>query len=143
MPPRRAHHLLQLPCPAPGCARWFRNQSGLTQHRRSLHSNIPTPGPPQDLLSPPLPPRHHPQPSQSPSHPRDFTPPPLDFTPPPPDFTPPPPDFSQHPQPSPPAPSEPTHKDSDSADAEFTDSSKRCYRTYHSMLNGAFFYICF
>ncbi|KAG1863920.1 hypothetical protein F4604DRAFT_1882154 [Suillus subluteus] len=128
MPPRRAHHLLQLPCPAPGCVCWFRNQSGLTQHRRSLHSNIPTPGPPQDLLPPPLPPRHHPQPSQSPSHPRDFTPPP-------PDFTPPPPDFSQHPQPSSPAPSEPTHEDSDSADAEFTDLSKWCYRTYHSMLN--------
>ncbi|KAG1896783.1 uncharacterized protein F5891DRAFT_1192680 [Suillus fuscotomentosus] len=115
MPPRRAHHLLQLPCPAPGCARWFRNQSGLTQHRRSLHPNIPAPGPPQ--------------PSRSPSHPRDFSPPP-------PEFSPPPRDFSQPPQPSPPMPSEPTHEDSDNADAEFTDSSERCYRTYHSMLNG-------
>ncbi|KIK31678.1 hypothetical protein CY34DRAFT_27732, partial [Suillus luteus UH-Slu-Lm8-n1] len=52
---------LQLPCPAPGCARWFRNQSGLTQHRHSLHSNIPAPEPPQDPLPPP---HHHAQPSR-------------------------------------------------------------------------------
>ncbi|KAG1889253.1 hypothetical protein F4604DRAFT_1915123 [Suillus subluteus] len=90
---------------------------------RSLHSNIPAPGPPQDLLPPPqlpLPPHHHPQPSQSPSHPRDFSPPPLDFSLPPLDFSPPP-------QPSPPTLSEP-REDSDNADAEFTDSNLRLGR---------------
>ncbi|KAG1801316.1 hypothetical protein EV424DRAFT_1545429 [Suillus variegatus] len=132
MPPRHAHHLLQLPCLAPGCARWFRNQSGLTQHRCSHHSNLPAPGPPpQDLISPPqLPPPHdHPQQSLSPEfHPRYFSPPPQDFSLPP-------LGFSQPPQPSPPTLPEPTHEDSNDADAEFTDESERYYRMHHSVLN--------
>src|ERR1700680_469448 len=114
MPSRRAHHLLQLPCPVPGCSRWFQNQSGLTQHRRSLHPTLPVSAPsPQD----------HPRPSCSPSRPRDFSLPPPDFSPPP--------------RPSSPILPDPIQEDVHN-DAEFTDASERCYRTYHSTLNGKF-----
>ena len=34
-PQRREFSALRLPCDVPGCHRWFKNQSGLTQHKRS------------------------------------------------------------------------------------------------------------
>ncbi|KDQ49060.1 hypothetical protein JAAARDRAFT_143949 [Jaapia argillacea MUCL 33604] len=38
MPPRRQHNPLRLPCLFPGCGRFFKNLSGLTQHCNSQHS---------------------------------------------------------------------------------------------------------
>ncbi|KAG1898505.1 uncharacterized protein F5891DRAFT_1190887 [Suillus fuscotomentosus] len=31
-------HALCLPCTKPGCNRWFKNKSGLTQHTNTVHS---------------------------------------------------------------------------------------------------------
>ncbi|KAI5999674.1 hypothetical protein EDD15DRAFT_2386398 [Pisolithus albus] len=39
-PTQRPDSALQLPCDEPGCNRWFRNLSGLTQHKRTLHPSF-------------------------------------------------------------------------------------------------------
>jgi len=39
-PTWRAFSALQHPCKEPGCNRWFRNLSGLTQHKRTIHPSF-------------------------------------------------------------------------------------------------------
>ncbi|KAI6146976.1 hypothetical protein EDD17DRAFT_1767457 [Pisolithus thermaeus] len=39
-PTQRADCVPQLPCDEPGCNRWFRNLSGLTQHKRTYHPSF-------------------------------------------------------------------------------------------------------
>ena len=42
-PPRRDHNAHIVPCTYQGCSRWFRNQSGLTQHLNTslAHASLP------------------------------------------------------------------------------------------------------
>ncbi|KAH0834698.1 hypothetical protein J3R83DRAFT_10225 [Lanmaoa asiatica] len=77
MPPTTENAQLQYPCSIPGCNRWFKNQSGLTQHLHAKHPRIslsptPSPVPSSPPRCPSVPPLQFPdspnvQPSQLPS----------------------------------------------------------------------------
>jgi hypothetical protein len=41
-----------IPCPSPGCNRWFRNNGGLTKHTRARHLIAPQPQPERPDLAP-------------------------------------------------------------------------------------------
>ena len=41
-----------IPCPSPGCNRWFRNNGGLTKHRRARHQIAPQQQPEPPNLAP-------------------------------------------------------------------------------------------
>ncbi|KAH0837812.1 hypothetical protein J3R83DRAFT_6013 [Lanmaoa asiatica] len=77
MPPTTENAQLQYPCSIPGCNRWFKNQSGLTQHLHAKHPRVslsptPSPVPSSPPRCPSVPPLQFPdspnvQPSQLPS----------------------------------------------------------------------------
>ncbi|KAH7923128.1 hypothetical protein BV22DRAFT_1016022 [Leucogyrophana mollusca] len=107
---RREYNRLRLSCQVPGCLRWFRNRSGLTQHTRSVHAASHS----ACLSSPEAIPDHlPPQQSHSPSVRND--------------------DNNEMDMDMSPAPA---HENHTSPEAVFTGAGEHFYRTFHPYLNG-------
>ncbi|KAH0838763.1 hypothetical protein J3R83DRAFT_7138 [Lanmaoa asiatica] len=56
MPLTSQYAQLQYPCSHPGCNRWFKNQSGLTQHQHAKHPRVSVSPPPSPSPRPDSPP---------------------------------------------------------------------------------------
>ena len=110
--PQRPTSAPQLPCDEPGCGRWFRNLSGLTQHKRTFHPcfSCRAQDPPDCVESPNrFEPDDYPM-SPGPEHA--------------------PVDGHQSDDPF-------SHEDG-ALRAEYIDSGRKLYRNYHPTLNGKF-----